>query len=369
VLQVTAERLSAKLGEAGVARLGGDEFGILLDDAQSTVGVSARIEALKSCWSEPILIDGRQLRVGLSTGVSLYPEDGGTPEILFSASDAALHHAKEEEPGGVRFFTPAMNERAVGRLDLLAALEQALEREEFRVFYQPVVELELLEFASMEALVRWQRPDVGLVYPGAFIELAEETGLEVAIGSWVLTQAGRDIASWRSEGLAPPRVAINLSARQLRDPRLRSNVVKALMQARVPPSAISLELTERNLMDDSMVEVLDSLRSLGIRLAVDDFGTGYSSLGYLQRFPLDILKVDRSFVKDVATDAQAATITRACIAMAHELGLQVIAEGVETEEQLAFLRECKCDYAQGFLFSEAVPAEEIRKMLVRGEIG
>jgi len=364
VLQVVATRLTEEFGESCVARIAGNEFGIILEALGGKPTAASRAEAWSRRLDVPVEIDGHTLRLSASTGVTVAPEDASTVEALISGSDAALHAARQTgAAGAIHHFTPEMNERARERMDLIEALREAIDRQEFRVFYQPVIDVETRSISSAEALVRWQRPGQGLVGPGLFIDVAEENGLEVGIGAWVMAQACRDIASWRSQGLDAPRIAVNLSARQVHDPGLRAQVLDALGPASLHPECLSFELTERSLMDGEVTENLERLRRLGIRLAVDDFGTGYSSLGYLQRFHLDVLKIDMSFIRELPDSEQAATITRACIAMAHGLGMEVIAEGVETEAQFSFLREFGCDYVQGYLFSKPVAEDEFVKLL------
>lgn len=366
LLQVIAFRLRKVFGEGHVARLGGDEFGLVVEGEADLRDVERRVAAGIEEATHPVAIEHWTIRPTLTAGASCFPADGETPDALLVASDSALHHAKREGPGSLKFFVAEMSDRAVRRLELLSALEGAAGRGELRVYYQPVLEVDSLDLASVEALVRWQRPEQGLVMPGAFIELAEERGLDVGIGAWVLEQACRDIAGWEADGLEAPRVAVNLTARQLEDPQLRSSVLRALAATGIQSNRIGFELTERSLASETVAANLEALRRLGARLSVDDFGTGYSSLAYLQRFPLDVLKIDQSFISQVCEEPQAATITRACVAMAHELGLLVVAEGVETEGQLAFLRECRCDYAQGFLFSHAIPEDGLRKWITAG---
>ncbi|MCP5058139.1 MAG: EAL domain-containing protein [bacterium] len=363
LLQVAATRLAEEFGEGCVARIAGNEFGIIVEEFSGKAAAVNRAEAWTRRLDVPVEIDGRSLQLSASTGVAVAPDDARTVEALISGSDAALNAARQTGGGAIHLFTSEMNERARERMELIEALREAIDQQEFRVFYQPVIDVETRSISSAEALVRWQRPGHGLVGPEAFIGVAEENGLEVGIGAWVMAQACRDIAAWKSQQLDAPRIAVNLSARQVQDPGLRAQVLSALGPVSLHPECLSFELTERSLMDGDVTENLDRLRRLGIRLAVDDFGTGYSSLGYLQRFPLDVLKIDMSFIRGLPDNEQAATITRACIAMAHGLGMEVIAEGVETEAQFSFLREFGCDYAQGYLFSDPVPEDAFVKLL------
>jgi len=283
-------------------------------------------------------------------------------------ADAAMYRAKEQGRNNYQYFTRDMNERAIQRVQMEAALRQALEREEFRLFYQPKVDLVTGKICGFEALLRWQHPDKGMVLPGGFIPMLEETGLIVQAGEWVLRTACAQIKVWQKAGLKVPPISVNLSARQFEQKNLKGTVEQILHDTKVDPSLIEFEITESLLMNDpeGAARTLDSLKESGVRLSMDDFGTGYSSLGYLKRFPIDTLKIDRTFVRDISTDADDATLTRAIIHLAQNLRLKVIAEGVETEDQLAFLRTNGCDEMQGYLFARPAGAEECEQMLREG---
>jgi EAL domain-containing protein (putative c-di-GMP-specific phosphodiesterase class I) len=298
----------------------------------------------------------------------LYPTDGDNAEMLVTNADAAMYRAKEEGRSNFQYFTQDMNERARQRGELEAALRRALERDEFRLFYQAKAELATGKISGFEALLRWQHPERGIVSPGEFIPVLEETGLIAEAGEWVLRTACAQIKAWQEAGVKVPPVAVNLSARQFMQKNLEDAVRRILLDARVDPSLIEFEITESLLMHDpaGAARTLHLLKESGVRLSMDDFGTGYSSLGYLKRFPIDTLKIDRTFVRDLSTDADDATLTRAIIHLAQNLRLKVVAEGVETEEQLAFLRANGCDEMQGFLFARPAPAEECERMLREG---
>src|SRR5690606_18133401 len=286
-------------------------------------------------------------------------------ETLFKNADVAMYRAKAEGRNTYRFYSAQMNARALEYLVMTNGLRQALERDEFRLYYQPRIDLRTGRVAGVEALVRWQHPDEGLLAPGRFIAIAEETGLVVPIGAWVLREAARQMPAWLDQGLQLDRMAVNLSARQFRDPALIATVEAALEEAGLDAPLLELEVTESMLVDEpeQTADLLSHLKSRGIALAVDDFGTGYSSLAYLKRFPLDYLKIDQSFVRGVPDGQDDCAITLAIIHLAQSLGLQLIAEGVETDAQRAFLKAHGCEYAQGYLFSRPVRAEQIEAML------
>jgi EAL domain-containing protein (putative c-di-GMP-specific phosphodiesterase class I) len=279
-----------------------------------------------------------------------------------------MYRAKESGRNNFQFYTREMNARAMYRLDLENSLRHALERGEFRLHYQPKTCLHTGKLTGVEALLRWERPEYGLIPPGDFVPLLEDTGLIVPVGEWVLAEACRQVAAWRASGRDPVSIAINISARQFATRNLGEIIKRVLDVHKADPRFIELELTESMLMvnTEEAVRTLEYLKSLGLRLSIDDFGTGYSSLSYLKRFPIDALKIDRSFIDEITTDADDATITRAVIGMAHNLGLKVVAEGVETKEQIAFLSANGCDEAQGFYFARPQPAREAAKWMRQG---
>ena len=369
LLKAVAERLQASVRDTDtVARMSGDEFVLVLPertDAGLSTGIVKRI---MDTVAQPLTIEGHEFFVSCSVGVSVYPPDGATPEELIKHADVAMYRAKETGRNNFQFYTSEMNERALERLRIEADLRSALERNEFMLYYQPQVDLRTREIVGVEALIRWQHPELDMVPPARFIGLAEETGLIVPIGAWVIREACRQGRQWQTEGLGHLRISVNLSARQFGEHDLVECVAAALKETNLPPECLEIELTESLVMADvdHAIGVLRELKSLGIKLSIDDFGTGYSSLSYLKRFPIDVLKIDRSFVNDITIDPDDAAIVASIISLAHSLRLQVIAEGVETIEQLGYLRKHECDQIQGYFFSRPVPAEAMGRMLQDG---
>ena len=372
LLREIARRLRAALREIDtVARVGGDEFQVVVCNVAGATGAARIAEKLMRALSEPFMVEGQELHVTASLGVSLFPRDGASGELLLKFADIALYEAKGEGRNAYRFFSPEMNAQAHGRLRLENDLRRAVERNELELHYQPQLDLAIGEVCAVEALVRWRHPERGLVLPNQFIPMAEETGLVLGIGEWVLGEACRQVAQWQRDGLAtgsaPLRVAVNISARQLQRPGLDGAVRRALAQSGLPAECLELEITESSVMLDPQhaQSVLQSLRDLGVQLSIDDFGTGYSSLAYLKRLPLDRLKIDRSFIGGIPTDSDDAAIVETIIVMTHKLGLRVIAEGVETLEQRLQLVRQGCDEMQGFLLAHPVPADEVPALLAR----
>jgi diguanylate cyclase (GGDEF)-like protein len=344
-----------------VARFGGDEFTVLCDDLSSDDARRQAIdvaERLLEVIEAPIQLNGEDQHLSASIGIAI-AGPGDTPETLLRDADAAMYQAKDRGKGRWELFDEEMRSSARMRLETENALHRALERDELRIYYQPIVELVGTTCSGAEALVRWQHPDRGLVAPDAFIDLAEETGLIVPIGAWVLEEACRQLMEWRDAGLVSPTftMAVNLSARQLAQADLVERVAAALERTGAPPELVCLEITESVLMAETTIDAIDALRALGVRLSIDDFGTGYSSLGYLRRFPVDSVKVDRSFVDGLGTESEDSAIVAAVVGLGHALGLSVVAEGVETELQLAELGALGCDRAQGFWFARPQPAD------------
>jgi len=350
-----------------IARLGGDQFIVMLKDLSA--GSDAAIVAGKvlAALAAPLQLGAHELRTSASIGLSIFPDDGEDAVTLMKHADTAMNHAKTLGGASYRFFATAMNARLAARFSMEAELRRGIERGEMLMHYQPQVDLAGDTINGAEALLRWRHPDKGMVPPGDFIPLAEETGLIEALGEWVLASVCRQLRAWIDAGLRVPPVSVNLSARQFRQLDLVSRVERALADHALEPCMLSFEITESTMMHDldAAVATATQLKALGVGLSLDDFGTGYSSLGYLKRFPLDYLKIDRSFVRDVATDADGATICNAVIGLAHSLHLGVIAEGVETVAQLQHLRKQRCDAVQGYLFSKPVPADEFAKLLSR----
>jgi diguanylate cyclase (GGDEF)-like protein/PAS domain S-box-containing protein len=355
-------RLAAGLRDAdSVARLGGDEFAVLLEDVAGPAAAVAIAERLLAAIAEPITTDGRELTVHGSVGIALGSGDTAPADLLRHA-DVAMYAAKAEGKGRFRLFEDGMHDAVLERLEVRAALSHAVERDELFLAYQPVVSVRSSRLVGVEALVRWQHPERGLVSPADFIPEAEESGLIVGIGRWVLDEATRQFAAWRDEDpmAAPGHVSVNVAGAQLHDPGFVGAVAAAIERNGLQSGELILEVTESSMIDDDGSQaVLEEIRALGVQLALDDFGTGYSALNYLRRFPMDILKIDRSFVRGVTTVEHDAALTRAMIAMAGALGLAVVAEGVEHADQLSELRALDCDLAQGFLFSRPVAPGEI----------
>ncbi|MYN41386.1 EAL domain-containing protein [Duganella sp. FT109W] len=353
-----------------VARFGGDEFVVLLPELPTEDIAAALAQKILSALFEPMLIHGHELAPACSIGISLYPRDGDNGKTLLKNADAALYQAKAMGRGNYQFYSEEMNARTLDRLTLESGLRHAVERGELELKYQPQIDLADGAMLGAEALLRWRPAGQQLVMPDAFITIAEETGLIVPIGEWVLRTACAQQVAWRQSGLPDLRIAVNLSARQFRQPGLDAMVARVLAETGCPADRLELEITESVLMErpDSAAQTLQRLSDMGVQLAIDDFGTGYSSLSYLKRFPINALKIDRSFVRDIAAKSAASNddgaIAAAVIALAHSMGLTVVAEGVETEQQRDFLRQLHCDQAQGFYFSEPMSAAALAHRFV-----
>jgi diguanylate cyclase (GGDEF)-like protein len=368
ILRGVAERLLRCGRESDTAAFwGGDEFTLLLpriSRAEDAVEITLNFqESLQS----PFNFDGHELFVTSSVGIGLYPADGEDAPTLLQNAGAALYRAKQQGGNNYQFYRAEMNAQSLKRLELESKLRSALARDEFLIYYQPQV-IANRQVVGAEALVRWRHPELGLISPGEFIPLAEDTGMIVPIGEWVLRTACAQVKRWHDEGLAL-RIAVNLSPRQFQQENLIEQVKRALEESGLEPRYLDLEVTESSIMKDAAltIEILRGLKEMGIQISIDDFGTGYSSLSYLKRFPIDVLKIDRSFVRDSSTDAGDAAIVMAIITLAHSLNLKVIAEGVETEEQLRLLRLLRCDEMQGYLFSVPLPAEEFKQILLTAQ--
>jgi len=366
LLQAVAGRLLKAVREGDtVARFGGDEFVIALVDVADEQDVYLITEKLLRELGRPFVIRDRELFVTTSIGISLYPHDGTDTSELIRNADASMYHAKELGKNNYQRYSPILHARSPKRLELETSLRHALDRQEFRLHYQPKIDLITGRLRGMEALLRWQHPEIGLIAPLEFISLLEETGLIVKVGAWVLQTACVQTKAWQVAGFPDLRVAVNLSARQFTQHNLSETVVKALRASGLQPRCLELELTESILIEHSETTLasLRELSGMGIQLAIDDFGTGYSSLSYLTRFPIDTLKIDRSFVHDIATDPDDAAIVQAVIVMAHSLGLTVVAEGVETKDQFNYLRRNRCDEIQGNFFSRPLAPEAFTLLL------
>ena len=363
--QVAARLLESVRNADIVARLGGDEFVIVLPQIQSGVLVAPVVDKLQHALSQPYILEGYTLHVTASIGISVFPHDGDTVEELMKHSDVALYHAKSEGRNNYQFFKQEMNSNARERLLMEHDLRLAVENEEFILHYQPQIDVITGQMIGVEALVRWQHPNLGLVFPDSFIGVAESTGLILPIGKFVLETACRQLKAWQAEGLPQIRMAVNLSALQFKQSDLPFMVEKIITETGIDPHLLELEITESVAMDnpDAAILHLNKFREMGVELAIDDFGTGYSSLSYLKLFPVHRLKIDRSFVKDLETDSDDAAIASATIALAHSLGKNVVAEGVETEFQLSYLRSQQCDIVQGYYYSRPMPVAELAPFL------
>ncbi|MEC5160430.1 MULTISPECIES: bifunctional diguanylate cyclase/phosphodiesterase [unclassified Janthinobacterium] len=369
LLKTVAARLKAGLRESDtVARLSGDEFVAILGQRPEQALAGEVVQRLMDQVAQPVTLEGKEVFVSCSIGVAVYPGAGGGQQNLIEQADIAMYCAKKQGRNNFQFYAPQMNEAAQERMRIEGALRSALERDEFVLHYQPQLDLKSGLIVGVEALLRWQHPELGVVAPSRFIALAEETGLIVPIGAWVMRTACAQNQAWRQAGLGQLRIAVNLSARQFSEANLVASIAAVLAETGLAPACLELELTESLFMHDIGVAVdqLHAMKALGVQLSIDDFGTGYSSFSYLRRFPIDVLKIDRTFVNDIANDADDAAIVDSIIALAHNLKLRVIAEGVETEAQLDYLRQHGCDEMQGYYFSRPLPPEQFEQMLRQG---
>jgi len=366
LLQSVTVRLLARLRDSDtLCRQGGDEFLILLEDLREAEVASRVASTVLESLTMPFVIDERELYISGSIGIAVYPDDGHDFDTLLKKADTAMYHAKESGRNAFRFFSEQMNVDTTEYLNLCNGLRRALERRQFVLHYQPQINLRTGDVVGVEALIRWQHPDIGLVPPGRFIPVAEDSGLIVPIGAWVLAEACRQAAEWHRNGFSGLVVAVNLSAAQFKRGDLLHNITSALALSQLDPSCLELELTESILISDSskVLTTVNQLKTQGIKLSIDDFGTGYSSLAYLKRFNVDKLKIDQSFVRDISTDPNDTAIVYAIVQMARSLGLTTIAEGVEDAATLATLREQGCDEAQGYFFAKPLPANELVEFL------
>jgi diguanylate cyclase (GGDEF)-like protein/PAS domain S-box-containing protein len=367
LLQSVAQRLMSCVRESDtVARFGSDEFAILLTQIPRAQDAANAAQAIKHSLDQAFLFEDQEIFVSSSIGISLYPNDGRDTAGLLKTAGAALDRAKVQGGGSYQFYTAGGTTRALRQLVLESNLRPGLERAEFFVQYQPQVAIHDFQLVGMEALIRWQHPSLGLLYPKEFIALAEESGMIISLGEWVMRTACAQNKVWQDAGLAPMCLSVNFSARQFQQPTFITDVSHILKETNLDPRWLELELTESSIMKDPerAIEKLHELKLMGIKVAVDDFGTGYSSLNYLKRFPIDTLKIDRSFVSDVCKDPHDTAIVRAIINLGHALDLTVIAEGVETKEQLQYLSALECDVVQGFLFSKALSVKAFEELLV-----
>ena len=368
VLRQVAKRLAEALPKrATIARFGGDEFAVLMRECNMPTEPAETAQKLLVAMAQPLLVEDQDYHLTASIGISAYPGDGENAQTILKHSDMAMYRAKQHGKNNYQFYSSQMNLHSFERLVLERFLRHALEQDEFEVYYQPKIDLVTGCVTGMEALLRWMHPGMGMISPVKFIPLAEETGLIVPIGVWVLRAACQQTRDWQLQGLPPLRVAVNLSARQFVQEDLLDTIVKILAETGLAPEMLELEITESVTMEnpEHATTLLKKLKALGISLAIDDFGTGYSSLSYLKRLPIDNVKIDRSFIKDIPHDEDDVAITQAVIAMAHSLRLKVIAEGVESEEHLTFLQNHGCDEAQGYLYGAPMPADEFRELMLR----
>ena len=371
LLQEVAERLKTRARDQDtVARLAGDEFLIVLTDLKDIPDAAVAAERFMDAMTPQFIVQGQPLNVSCSLGISIFPEHGADGETLIKNADAAMYTAKDYGGDNFRFFTDEMNAQVVERLTLENSLRLALDRKELFLVYQPQMDIGTGKITGLEALLRWQHPELGLVPPDKFIKIAENSGLIMSIGEWVLRTACLQARKWQDEGLPAVPVAVNVSAVQFRHDGFRDLIRRVLHETGIAPGYVELELTESLLLSNADVtfSVLQALKAMGLKLAIDDFGTGYSSLSYLKHFPVSKLKIDRSFVRDVAVNLDDAAITTAIISMAKSLNLKVIAEGVETEEQMSFLRARHCDEIQGYYFSKPLSPEDV-VVALRGAAG
>jgi len=360
LLQEVAKRLSTSVRKTDtLARMGGDEFLIIIEEIKELSHVSTVAKNFMETIRPPYTIDGHELFITPSMGISIAPTDALHPKELLAFAEIAMYQAKGLGGNKYQFYTAEMNSRAKKRIELESYLRKAVNQNQFTLYYQPQFDIQTGNLVGCEALLRWQHPEMGTILPHDFIPLAEETGVIIEIGEWVLQDACRQNKKWQQAGHSPIRMAVNISARQFREPGFLEMIERVVQTTALSPEWLELEITESILMKDidSAINILKCLKEKGIHLAIDDFGTGYSSLSYLKRFPLSRLKIDRSFIRDITTDGNDASITKAVIALAHSMNLKVVAEGIETQEQLLFLKEKGCEVGQGYLYSPPVAKE------------
>jgi diguanylate cyclase (GGDEF)-like protein len=369
LLRIAGERLRTCVRDCDtVARLGGDEFTVIVEDVADSQTAAVVAQKIIDTFAQPFNLHGHEVFVTTSIGITVYPDDGEQVDSLLRNADTAMYRAKGCGRNNYQFYVADMNARARERLMLENALRRALVRDEFALYYQPRVDIYSGRVIGAEALLRWRHPDMGMIPPSEFVPILEETGMIIPVGEWALREACRQNRVWQELGLAPVRVAVNLSARQFVQKDLAGMVEQALGDSGLSSAYLELEITEELLLEHSHAntETLNKLRDLGVHISIDDFGTGYSSLSYLKRLPINTLKIDKSFVRDITRDSDGAAIASAIIAMARSLRLNVLAEGVETDEQLSFLRAQGCNEIQGYSFSQPLSADDFEKLLRDG---
>lgn len=369
LLKIVAGKVKSNLRQTDtVARIGGDEFVVILESMSEPGDVHQVAIKLLNCLAQPIELDGRRIQSSASIGISLFPGDGQASDELLKRADVAMHKAKASGKNNYLHYTEGMDETAVNFLLVEKDLRTAIEEEQLCLHYQPQVDLETGDLVGVEALVRWMHPQRGLIAPAHFVPLAEETGLIVPLGEWLLRKAGAQQRAWMESGKYVGRIAVNISPRQLRQPQFAERLGTILDEVGLPPKYLELEITESSAMEQAgeTVNTLSSLNQMGLSLAIDDFGTGYSSLVYLKRFPIQKLKIDRSFIQDIHTDQNDASIAHSIIGLAHNMMLNVVAEGVENEHQADWLRKRGCDQAQGYLYAQPVPPEKLESLFSAG---
>lgn len=370
MLKRTGQQLSSCVRDSdSVFRYGADEFVVILGDINSPQQIHGIAEKLLATIRQPQTIAGHEISVTASLGMSLYPEDGLEAIELIKKAETAMHNVKEHGPGSSAYFIEAMNQRAREQHSIESGLRRALQQHEFVLHYQPKIDLRSNAVVGAEALVRWQKPGQALIYPGDFIAVAEDSGLIVPLSQWVLAEACRQAREWQRAGLPPISLSVNISPIDFRQPDFVASIERVLQQSGLAAQTLELEITEGVLMQnvEATMTALNRLKALGVRLAIDDFGTGYSSLSYLRRFPIDVLKIDQSFIRGLSCDSNDAALVDAIISLGRSLGLKVIAEGIETAGQLAYLKDRQCEEGQGYYFSQALPAAAFAQWLAQGK--
>ncbi|MCK5194643.1 MAG: bifunctional diguanylate cyclase/phosphodiesterase, partial [Desulfobulbaceae bacterium] len=371
MLRVIARRLSNNVREEDtVARLGGDEFMVLLPNISSSSDAGRVARKVIDCLIDPMSYNGHKLHITTSIGISVYPTDGEEPDLLLRYADSAMYHAKDTGRNNYQFYKESFNAAVTERFNIEKDLRNALERDEFVLYYQPQVALADRKIVGAEALIRWVHPQKGIIPPDKFIPVAEESGLIIDINKWVIQTACKQNYEWEKQGLSPIRIAVNLSGYQLANQNIMQIIKDALDSANLEPKNLEVEITENILMQDEVdtVNILTQLKDLKVRIALDDFGTGYSSLSYLTSFPVDVIKIDRSFVMGCIEQKNNLVIIKAIIAMGHSLGMKIVAEGIETEDQLELMSIHGVDEAQGYFFKPPVPQDEFMKLLKKGTL-